>query len=314
MYSEAEPGGRKVPTLVQYCQRVAAAHINSFERLGEGWPEALIQPVLNSCSAETLWRLEEHDPYVSEYTEDMWKTLCTKTYPLLYRDLGESGSESWKDEFARCKEENEERLEKAAANLRVKRQRDEERKKETSIKITDKLPPAKRARWGVSAQPKTLFQKTRSEAAKLQKGVFSARMSRPNFQRRAIVSNPASAKPPPPSMPTLAASGSRVTVRAVAVPRKPSTANTAPDVLVKGVAGRTRPIVPSSSHSAGPSSSSAASPPAASPPQVPSSPPDGRSPPPPPLRPPPKKNPASALFMPKHRAYSQLPRGVQSKS
>ncbi|KAI0332628.1 hypothetical protein GY45DRAFT_460750 [Cubamyces sp. BRFM 1775] len=303
MSSDPEPGGRRLPSLVQYCQR-------GFERLGEGLPEELLRPILNSCSAETLWRFEEEDPYIAAYTTDIWRNMCLKTYPRLAREPEESGSESWKDEFARCKEEDEQRLERAAAKLREKRQLDEERRKETSIKITDKLPPAKRARWGVSAPPKTLFQKTRSETAKLQKGVFSTRMTRPSTQRRPIVRNYAgastSARPPPPpptSTSSSIASGSRVTVRAVAVPRKPPPAEQARSVAVNANAGRTN---------------SALSPPP--PPvkeanalQTPSSPPDGR-PPPPLVRPPPKKNPASTLFMPKHHAYSQLPRGLPSKS
>ncbi|KAI0371688.1 hypothetical protein BV20DRAFT_1043019 [Pilatotrama ljubarskyi] len=318
MSCDTEPGGRRVPTLVQYCQRVAAAHANSFERLGEGFPEELIRPVLNSCSAETLWRLEEEDPYIADYTTDIWRTLCLKQWPLLVRDLEESGSESWKEEFARCQEEDANKLEKVAAMLRVKRQQDEEQKKASSIKITDRLPPAKRARctsssrassvfWGVSTPPKTLFQKTRTEAAKLRKGVFSARMTRPPFQQRTLVSNAAGLRAPAPSTstPTSAASGSRVTVRAVPIPRKPPPADRKPITPVKAMAGR---AVPSPS-------AATAQPPAAasSPPPLPSSPPNARSPPPP--RPPAKKDPASALFMPKHRAYSQLQaRGVRSKS
>ncbi|KAJ8501653.1 hypothetical protein ONZ51_g450 [Trametes cubensis] len=308
MSSDYEPGARRLPSLVQYCQRVASTHANSFERLGEGLPEELLRPILNSCSAETLWRFEEEDPYIAAYTTDIWRNMCLKTYPRFAREPEESGSESWKDEFARCKEEDEQRLERAAAKLREKRQLDEERRKETSIKITDKLPPAKRARWGVSAPAKTLFQKTRSETAKLQKGVFSTRMTRPSTQRRPIVHNYAgastSARPPPPpptSMSSSIASGSRVTVRAVPVPRKPPPAEQALSAVANPNAGRMN---------------SALSPPPpakeTNPVQTPSSPPDGR--PPPLVRPPPKKNPASTLFMPKHHAYSQLPRGLSSKS
>ncbi|KAI0362655.1 hypothetical protein OH77DRAFT_1416921 [Trametes cingulata] len=307
MSYDIEPAARRVPTLVQYCQRVAAAHVNSFERLGEGFPEELIRPVLNSCSAETLWRLEEEDPYIAGYTTDIWRTLCLKQWPLLVRELEESGSESWKEEYARCQEEDANKLEKVAAMLRVKRQQDEEQRKASSIKRTDKLPPAKRARWGVSA-PKTLFQKTRSEAVKLQKGVFGARMTRPGFQQRPLVSNAASLKAPAPSTSTSTASGSRVTVRAVPIPRKPPPADRPPTTPVKATTGRTPPAVPSSSTAAAQLPASASSPPSMF-----SSPPEARSPPS--SRPPAKKDPASALFMPKHRAYSQLQaRGVRSKS
>ncbi|KAI0636402.1 hypothetical protein C8Q77DRAFT_1092523 [Trametes polyzona] len=310
MSYDTDHGGRAIPTLVQYCQRVVSANVNKFDRLGGGLREEIILPILNGCTAETLWRFEDEDPYLVEYTSDIWKNLCHKQHPLLVRDLEDSGSETWKEEFARCEEEHASKLEQVAAKLREKRHETEEKRKASSIKITDKLPPAKRARWGVSA-PKTLFQKTRTEAVKLQKGVFSTRMMRPSFQRRALVSNSASARPPSVSASTStlpAASGSRVTVRAVAVPRKPLETVRAPSAA---------------STATGPSKTAAAvyssmdAPPAAvadgrSPPP-PSYPPDSRSPPPP--RPGGKKDPASTLFMPKHRAYSQLQaRGVRSKS
>lgn len=114
------------------------SHTLGFTRLGEGLRDDLILPVLNSCTAETLWQLEEEDPvrlpipsdsiagadmsvqYIAEYTSgagflrseysshsprisivpDIWRTLCHKQYPLLVLDPEESGSASWKEEFA----------------------------------------------------------------------------------------------------------------------------------------------------------------------------------------------------------------------
>ncbi|KAH9848902.1 hypothetical protein C2E23DRAFT_842046 [Lenzites betulinus] len=309
-------GGRPIPTLVSLCQRVVSAHVNSYEKLGGGLREEIVLPILNSCTPETLWRFEEEDPYIAEYTPDIWKALCHKQHPLLVRDPDESGCESWKEEYARCHEESATKLEQAAARLRAKRQLDEEQRKASSIKITDKLPPAaKRARWGVTTS-KTLFQKTRTEAVKLHKGVFSTRMTRPTFQRRALVNNATSAwgaaapspLPSSSSTPTPAATGSRVTVRAVAVPRKAPGADRAPSAVSKA-AGPSKPSLTASSSSmyAPPATASAASPP-----RMPPSPPDSRSPPP---RAPAKKDPTSTLFMPKHRAYSQLKaRSVPSKS
>ncbi|KAI0780439.1 hypothetical protein BD413DRAFT_607742 [Trametes elegans] len=341
MSYNSERGGRRLPTLVHYCQRVASAHVNNLERLGEGLPNELIHPILTNCTAETLERFEDEDPYISEYTSgvyflrmwgtsaqchfgfaEIWRTLAHKTYAMYVSQPAQTGSESWKEEYFRCKEENDNRLERASAKLRSTRQTFEEKKKESSIKITDKLPPAKRARWGGPSQPRTLFQKTRHVAARMQKGVFSnGRTVRYDLQKRPFVGNTYSAKPPPLSTSTPSGSGSRVTVRAVAVPRKPPPAvqvqSVAPPQAVMGgpmpVASSSAAAKPAaSSLAAANTSTSAASPPATSPPQMPASPSGARSPP----RPggPAKKNPASTLFMPKHRAYSQLPRGVKSKT
>ncbi|KAI0820192.1 hypothetical protein BC628DRAFT_1341754 [Trametes gibbosa] len=320
MSYDYDSGRRMIPTLVQHCQR-------GYEKLGEGLREEILLPILTSCTPDTLWRFEEEDPvrglsvhalslHSGSICTDIWKALCHKQHPLLVRDLDESGSESWKEEYARCHEESANKLEQAAARLRAKRQLDEEQRKASSIKITDKVPPTKRARWGVTTS-KTLFQKTRTEAVKHQKGVFSTRMTRPTFQRRALVNNATSAwgaaahfpLPSSNSTSTPAASGSRVTVRAVAVPRKAPDADRAPSALSK-VAGPSKPIptVSSSSMYAPPTPASVARPPGI----PPSQPADIRSPP---SRSPRKKDPSSALFMPKHRAYSQLQaRGVPSKS
>ncbi|KAI0647533.1 hypothetical protein C8Q79DRAFT_633382 [Trametes meyenii] len=330
MSYDTDPGGRRIPTLVQYCQRVASAHVDSFERLGD-MPETLIRPVLNSCSADTLRRLQVEDPYIASLTSgtkllrmrvmhthclrdaDIWKALCLKTWPLLdVETIEDSLSEwSWQEEYDRRQEQEQQRLQQITAKLRNKRQRDEEQKKASSIKITDKLPPTKKARWGLPSAPKTLFQKTKSDAARLQKGVYSTLMTRPTHQQRTIVSNSASARLPPPPAQAPVASGSRVTVRSVPVPRQPR-----PAVGPSGVPAPARAAAVRTT-TAGPSSFdfAASVPPtsAASPPRAPPVESDNRSPPSP-SRPPAKKTPGSNLFMPKHRAYSQLPRGVHSKT
>ncbi|KAI0672734.1 hypothetical protein C8Q78DRAFT_676484 [Trametes maxima] len=310
MSYDTDPGGRRIPTLVQYCQRVASAHVDSFEGLGV-LPEALIRPILNSCSADTLRRLQVQDPYIANLTSDIWKALCLKTWPLLdVQSIEESLSEpSWQEEYDRCQEQEQERLQQITAKLRNKRQRDEEQKKASSIKITDKLPPTKKARWGLPSAPKTLFQKTKSDAARMQKGVYSTLMTRPAYQQRTIVSNSASARLPPPPAQTPVASGSRVTVRSVAVPRKPRPAVGPSGAPARATATQTTAAGPSSFDAATsvPVTSAVGSPPRAPPVES-----DNRSPPPP--RPPAKKAPGANLFMPKHRAYSQLPRGVHSKT
>ena len=189
------------------------------------------------------------------------------------------------------------------------------------------LPANRASKGGAPSQPKTLFQKTRSEASRLSKGVFGSRVTRPAFQTQRIVPNTASAKPPPPSRaafsvrePTNAQpSGSRVVVRTVPVVQKPPLpSKQAPSVQTKSASALTT--------TSDAVSTAASPPPTASSPPAPGSPPEmlwtqmpqpqtqspeARSPP---ARPVGKKNPGASLFMPKHRAYSQIPRGVQSKS
>ncbi|KAI1791644.1 RNA polymerase II transcription factor SIII subunit A-domain-containing protein [Ganoderma leucocontextum] len=333
MSYDIEPGGRRIPTLVQCCQRVACANVESICSLGEGWRSDLIRPVLEGCTPETLQRFEDADPYIAEDTEDIWKRLFLKEFPIeahQYESNAMEEPESWRDELFALRDRERAKLNALSNRLKASRQEEEERKRESAIKLTDKVPPAKRSRpWGAPSQPKTLFQKTKSEAWRLNKGVFGSRITRPAFQTHRIVPNTASAKPPPPSRaaPSMKGanssqpSGSRVVVRSVPVVQKPEPAPSKQVPLSQTKSASATPIAAYDvlSMPAPHPPSKASTPPPCSPPETIWSPlpqpqtlsPEARS-----LsaRTPGKKNPGASLFMPKHRAYSQLPHGVQSKS
>ncbi|OCH88193.1 hypothetical protein OBBRIDRAFT_104443 [Obba rivulosa] len=314
---------RPVPSLVQYCQRVLAANADSISSLGDGLRYDLIRPVLEACSADTLLRLEQASPLLEEQTSEIWKNLCMRTYPILahqYLTNLIEEPDSWRDQYFIQRDLEAQRLEVLGTRLRTQRAEAEERKRESSIKITDRLPPVKRSRgWGTTP-PKSLLQKTRSEAARMQKGIYGMRVlpmpKAKDYTRTASSTQPL--LPPPPSPATSALSsatsatppsavvGSRLTVTAVPVRRPPPAPAPKP------------PNASSTTKSAGHSKPSPAkpTPPAA----LRSSPPEPPTPPPtlvprsPAAKPPAtpagagaKRDKMSALFMPKHRAHSQLP-------
>ncbi|GBE81777.1 hypothetical protein SCP_0401500 [Sparassis crispa] len=283
-----------IPSLVQICQRVAAAHVDSICSLGDGWRYDLIEPVVENCSPDTLLRLEQASPYIEKDTEGIWKKLCFQRYPLAaeqYQSDCPGEPESWRDAFFVLKDMEAKRLEEVTSRLRTQRQEEADRKKETQIKITDKVPTAKRARgWGPT-MPKSLLQKTRSEAARMQKGIYGMRMAppMPTTKNYSVQPNTVTLAadtmhhPPSSSSSTSSASpqGSRVTVKAVTVRRRTASSST------KSIK-RTAPPPPSVKS-----------------PQTPSSPADELViTPKPPIS---KKDRMASLFMPKHRAHSQLP-------
>lgn len=168
------------------------------------------------------------------------------------------------------------RIEHVGSKIRTQRQEADHRKKEKEVKITDRLPPAKRPRTGGCqslslfffssshrilgnsvSQPKSLFQKTRSEASKIQRAL-NARILPPS-------------RPPGSSLPSPVS----VNVNSTSVHHRPSipipTASTSNHMV--------------SDHS-------------------PSSPPllVTESPPPlPKMRSPAKKDPMASLFLPKRK-------------
>ncbi|EPQ57966.1 hypothetical protein GLOTRDRAFT_136780 [Gloeophyllum trabeum ATCC 11539] len=285
-----QQASRRIPSLVQYCQRVASNHVESISSLGDLRYD-IVKPVLSGCSPETLVRLEEASPQLEVQTLEIWRQLCFRKYPVQCSDrFAEEEPDSWRDQFFFLEDEQARRLEEVGSRIRSQRQQAEERKKESQIKITDRLPPAKKARWGMASQPRSLFQKTRTEASKLQKTMYGPRLLPPMPAAKSYRVLPStttsSLLPAPPS--TL--SNPRVTVKAV---RRPSSSSVPPS----SSATPKQPVPP----------------PSTAPPRLL---PPSQSPPPPraetvrPLKSPAhsKKDPMSNLFMPKHRAHSQLPR------
>jgi elongin-A len=149
----------------------------------------------------------------------------------------------------------------------------------------------------IATQSKTLFQKARTKASNIQKTMYNARLIPPTARKDAR------AKPAPLMVqPTSGPVNGAVTVRTVTIPRRPSS-NVAenskhpPQPQPQGFS-------PSLDHKKEPSPPSLALPSRMSASEfrlqkVPGT---------------PKKDPMAALFMPKHRAYSQLPGQTASTS
>ncbi|KAG5643232.1 hypothetical protein DXG03_001316 [Asterophora parasitica] len=236
---------------------------------------------------------------------EIWKSLCYSVHTLAR--YSEDEPESWRDHYFFLNAAEEKRLEEASAKLRSQRHEAEERKKEREVKLTDRVPPPKRQRTGWGAPtPKTLFQKTRTEASKMQK-TMSQRMLPPmpqNGKRYSVLPKSASAAIDflPPS-----SSSSRVTVNNV-VHRRPVTSSAASSASIASTPAsasssmpstiKARPLIAPSKSSPGVMGVSS-KPPLRSDAPAPA---ESR-----PLKPPAKKDPMASLFVPKRRPNPQRP-------
>ncbi|KIK59590.1 hypothetical protein GYMLUDRAFT_60129 [Collybiopsis luxurians FD-317 M1] len=339
--NEGSGSSRRIQSLVQLCQRVAGNHIESISSLGE-LPFNLVRPILERCSAEQLLRVEDSSPHLKRDSEGMspgrfipaaaqlWKTLCLRTFPALlerHNDDTDAVPNFWRDHFFVLREAEAKRFEEIGLRIRSQRREADERKKEREVKLTDRLPPPKRQRTGcrlaiyscchsvgnMPAQPKTLFQKTRSEASKLQKNMYNARMIPPmpkgkDYVPSGRISGGTILSPPHSNY------ASRVTVNTVIRRPTGSTASSGTSVSLQ-TEPKKIPSVPESITSA-PSKSHPflSSSNSAQPTSKKDLPPNPQSPPSSPekllARPLPvvKKDPMASLFVPKHRAHSQLTR------
>jgi len=224
------------------------------------------------------------------YVVELWKGLCIRAYPAVAETLRSSDSDepvSWRSEFLHLREEEARRFEEAANRIRNQRLEAEELKRKRQVKITDRLPPPKRPRHGWSsgpAPPKTLFEKTRAEASKFQKNVFNSRAVPPPLNTKSIRPKLGSSNVPlfPPSK------SAPVAVTTVTVRTSSRPSHSPPQSIRK-------PEVPASSLSRTESR------PSTRPPPEPTA-----SLPPRRLAATTEKDPMASLFVPKHKAHSQL--------
>ncbi|CAL1705280.1 unnamed protein product [Somion occarium] len=283
---------------------LAISNVERLTSLGVDFRFDLVRPILQHCSAETLSRLEQATPHLAQDTSDLWQALCFQVYPLLaQQQYSDEAPESWRDAYFVLRDLEAERLEAAGTRLRIQREKEELRKKESQIKLTDRPPPQKRSRgWG-SSQPKSLLQKTRSDAAKMHKGLYGsplmAPMSTLKTYRPVSSATMITATPTPSSAARTSSStpGSHVTVTAVTRPclkplKPPNTA------AISHSPVKHTPVAKASSiHSNSHNLKSVTSAPE-------SQRPIERRPIKPPAA---KKDPMAALFLPKNRIASQLP-------
>ncbi|KAF5389855.1 hypothetical protein D9757_003615 [Collybiopsis confluens] len=250
---------------------------------------------------------------------DLWKTLCFRTFPLIvvrHNDKTAAAPGFWRDYFFVLREAEAKRLEEVGSRIRSQRREADERKREREVKLTDRvrLPPPKRQRtgWNIPTQPKSLFQKTRSDASKLQKNMYNARMIPPKGKEYSHSARISGSTTLPPSQPSYS---NRVTVKTVI--RRPPTGSMETSASVSAVPKdaptSTKPATsPTSDTSPVLSTNNDVqhSPKQHSPKHVPSDmqsllPPAEKSAKPQTMT---KKDRMASLFVPKHRAHSQLAR------
>ncbi|KAE9409437.1 hypothetical protein BT96DRAFT_872059 [Gymnopus androsaceus JB14] len=282
--NEASGSNRRVQSLLQICQRVAGNNIESISSLGE-LPFSLVSPILERCSPEQLLRMEDASTHLKKDTEELWRSLCARTYPTMmerHEDTIETVPDSWRSHFFVLRKAEAKRLEEVGSRIRSQRREAEERKKEREVKFTDRMPPQKRSRggWNMPAQPKSLFQKTRSEASKMQKNIYNSRMIPPmpkgkDYRTTGPTAGSSLLLPPQQSY------SNRVSVNTVIRRPMSSTARSSGPCATPNAVSP-QPIAPSPTNSSAPIEQAFPKPSSTA-----------------------KKDPMASLFVPKHRAYSQ---------
>ncbi|KAF7793263.1 hypothetical protein EIP86_004374 [Pleurotus ostreatoroseus] len=205
---------RHIPSLVNYCQRGEYKGFGAYKANPN-----LLSTVSGIGKCQNLYYSHYPDAKLIPL-EELWKALCFRDYSrTAEQHYIDEDPESWRDAYFELRDLEKQRFTAVGNKLRSQREEEEQRRKDSQVKFTDRLPPVKRSRgWGTT-QPKTLFQKTRSDAVKKQKGIYGAPIPVPPAKTLRICKAPNVQMFKPPASATSSTSssttGTRVTVTAL---------------------------------------------------------------------------------------------------
>ncbi|NXK97549.1 ELOA1 protein, partial [Formicarius rufipectus] len=102
----------KMMSLYQQCIRVLSNNIDSIYEVG-GVPFSVLEPVLERCTPEQLYRIEECNHVLVEDTDQLWHNHCLRDFK---KEKPEE-FESWREMYLRLHDAREQRLLMLARNI-----------------------------------------------------------------------------------------------------------------------------------------------------------------------------------------------------
>ncbi|XP_030596963.1 elongin-A isoform X2 [Archocentrus centrarchus] len=102
----------RMMTLYEQCIRVLQNNIDSIAEVG-GVPFEILEPVLERCTPEQLYRIEQSNQWFTEESDELWKHHCQRDFK---RETPQE-YESWREMYLRLHDEREERLRMLTQNI-----------------------------------------------------------------------------------------------------------------------------------------------------------------------------------------------------
>ncbi|XP_015738845.1 elongin-A isoform X2 [Coturnix japonica] len=102
----------KMMTLHEQCIRVLSNNIDSIYEVG-GVPFSVLEPVLEKCTPEQLYRIEECNHVLIEETDQLWHNHCIRDF----KNEKPEEFESWREMYLRLHDAREQRLLMLARNI-----------------------------------------------------------------------------------------------------------------------------------------------------------------------------------------------------
>ncbi|KAM4538772.1 elongin-A [Odontesthes bonariensis] len=102
----------KMMSLYDQCIRVLQNNIDSIAEVG-GVPFEILQPVLERCTPEQLYRIEQSNQCFTEDSDELWMRHCQRDF----KRESPQEYESWREMYLRLHDEREERLRMLTQNI-----------------------------------------------------------------------------------------------------------------------------------------------------------------------------------------------------
>ncbi|XP_034016409.1 elongin-A isoform X2 [Thalassophryne amazonica] len=113
VYSGSKPSYLpRMMTLYEQCIRVLQNNIDSIAEVG-GVPFEILEPVLERCTPEQLYRIEQSNQCFTEDSDDLWRRHCQRDF----KRESPQEFESWREMYLRLHDEREERLRLLTQNI-----------------------------------------------------------------------------------------------------------------------------------------------------------------------------------------------------
>ncbi|XP_059206194.1 elongin-A isoform X2 [Centropristis striata] len=102
----------RMMTLYEQCIRVLQNNIDSIAEVG-GVPFDILEPVLERCTPEQLYRIEQSNQWFTEESDELWMRHCQRDF----KRESPQEYESWREMYLRLHDEREERLRLLTQNI-----------------------------------------------------------------------------------------------------------------------------------------------------------------------------------------------------
>lgn len=102
----------KMMTLHQQCIWILKNNINSISKVG-GVPYSVLEPILESCAPDQLYRIKKYNHVLVKETDKLWKIHCHQNF----RKETPKEHESWREMYLRLQDAQKQQLQALTVNI-----------------------------------------------------------------------------------------------------------------------------------------------------------------------------------------------------